>query len=109
MFDYKGGKNFTGLEGTPDPSRWTGKDLFANYNVFSMAFELPTRLLGANPAVRIWGRVSIRRAGKLVPVGIAPATRPSRTSSSPTRSNRNSTGASRLTTGSASSTSSSTR
>ena len=44
MFDYKGGKNFTGFEeGAPDPSRWTGKDLFANYNVFSMAFELPTR------------------------------------------------------------------
>lgn len=68
MFDHKGGKNFTGLEGAPDPSRWTGKDLFANYNVFTMAFELPTSLLGANPAVRIWGRVSIRRAGKLVPV-----------------------------------------
>ncbi len=68
LFDYKGGKNFTGLEGAPDPSRWTGKDLFANYNVFSMAFELPTSLLGAKPAVRIWGRVSIRRGGKLVPV-----------------------------------------
>ncbi len=68
MFDHEGGKNFTGLEGAPDPSRWTGKDLFANYNVFSMAFELPTSLLGANPAVRIWGRVSIRRDGKLVPV-----------------------------------------
>jgi hypothetical protein len=68
MFDHKGGKNFTGLEGAPDPSRWTGKDLFSNYNVFSMAFELPTSLLGANSAVRIWGRVSIRRAGELVPV-----------------------------------------
>ncbi|MCK9376526.1 MAG: DUF4331 domain-containing protein [Syntrophobacterales bacterium] len=68
LFDYKGGKNFTGLEGAPDPSRWTGKDLFANYNVFSMAFELPTSLLGAKPAVRIWGRVSIRRDGQLVPV-----------------------------------------
>ena len=30
MFDYKDGKNFTGLEGAPDPSRWTGKDFFAN-------------------------------------------------------------------------------
>ena len=68
LFDYEGGKNFTGLEGAPDPSRWTGKDLFANYNVFSMAFEVPTQLLGAKPAVRIWGRVSIRRDGKLVPV-----------------------------------------
>jgi hypothetical protein len=68
MFHYQGGKNFTGLEGSPDPSRWTGKDLFANYNVFSMAFEMPTSLLGANPAVRLWGRVSIRRQGQLVPV-----------------------------------------
>jgi hypothetical protein len=68
MFDHKGGKNFTGLEGTPDPSSWTDKDLFANYNVFSMAFELPTSLLGANPRVRIWGRVSIRRGGQLVSV-----------------------------------------
>jgi len=68
MFDHEGGKNFTGLEGEPDPSRWTGKDLFENYNVFSMAFELPTSLLGADPEVRIWGRVSIRRDGKLVPV-----------------------------------------
>jgi hypothetical protein len=68
LFDHEGGKNFTGLEGVPDPSRWTGKDLFANYNVFSMAFEVPTRLLGANPGVRLWGRVSIRRGGKLVAV-----------------------------------------
>jgi hypothetical protein len=68
MFDWKDGKNFTGFESAPDPSRWTGKDLFANYNVFSMAFELPTNLLGANPAVRIWGRVSIRKGGQLVAV-----------------------------------------
>ncbi|AFM23202.1 DUF4331 family protein [Desulfomonile tiedjei] len=68
MFDHEGGKNFTGLEGSPDPNRWTGKDLFANYNVFSMAFEVPTSLLGANPRVRIWGRVSIRRDGELIPV-----------------------------------------
>ncbi len=30
--------------------------------------KLPTSLLGGNPGVRIWGRVSIRRGGKLVPV-----------------------------------------
>jgi len=68
MFDHKGGKNFTGLEGTPSPERWTRSDLFARQNVFSMALELPTSLLGAKPAIRIWGRVSIRRNGKLVPV-----------------------------------------
>jgi hypothetical protein len=68
MFDHKNGKNFTGLEGKPDPSRWTGKDLFANQNCFSMAFELPTSALGGSPGVRIWGRVSIRRDGQLVPL-----------------------------------------
>jgi hypothetical protein len=68
MFDWQEGKNFTGFESAPDPSRWTGKDLFANYNVFSMAFELPTNLLGANPTVRFWGRVSIRKNGQLVAV-----------------------------------------
>jgi hypothetical protein len=68
MFDHKGGKNFTGLEGKPSPDRWTGSDLFARQNVFSMAMELPTSLLGAKPKIRIWGRVSIRRNGTLVPV-----------------------------------------
>jgi hypothetical protein len=67
MFDHKDGKNFTGLDGAPDPSRWTGKDLFANQNAFSMAFEFPTSLLGGNP-VRIWGRVSVRKNGRLVAV-----------------------------------------
>ena len=68
MFDHKGGKNFTGFDGRPSPERWTGSDLFANQNVFSMALELPTAMLGANPTIRLWGRVSIRRNGKLVPV-----------------------------------------
>jgi hypothetical protein len=67
MFDHKDGKNFTGLDGAPDPGRWTGKDLFVNQNVFSMAFEFPTSLLGGNP-VRIWGRVSVRKDGRLVAV-----------------------------------------
>jgi hypothetical protein len=68
MFAWQDGKNFTGFGKGPDPSSWTGKDLFANYNVFSMAFELPTNLLGANPTVRFWGRVSIRKNGQLVAV-----------------------------------------
>jgi hypothetical protein len=68
MFDHENGRNFTALVGPPNPSYWTGKDLFANYNVFSMAFEMPSAVLGGNPAVRIWGRVSIRRDGRLVAV-----------------------------------------
>ncbi|MGD9891019.1 MAG: DUF4331 family protein, partial [Dehalococcoidia bacterium] len=67
MFDHKDGKNFTRLDGPPDQSQWTGNDLFANQNCFSMAFEFPTRLLSGNPA-RVWGRVSVRKNGRLVAV-----------------------------------------
>jgi hypothetical protein len=38
--------------------------LFADTNVIAMAVELPTSYLGAEPDVRIWARVSIRRDGK---------------------------------------------
>ena len=33
-----------------------------------MAIELPTSELGAKPAIRIWGRCSVRRDGKLLHV-----------------------------------------
>jgi len=67
MFDHGDGRNFTALNGPPSPSGWTGADLFANQNCFSMTFEFPTSLLGGNPA-RIWGRVSVRKNGQLVAV-----------------------------------------
>jgi hypothetical protein len=38
--------------------------LFADTNVIAMAVELPTDYLGAEPDVRIWARVSIRRDGE---------------------------------------------
>jgi hypothetical protein len=69
LFDSKGGRNFTGkpnLEGGKAP--WTGKDRLINENVFGMVLELPTSALGAKPAVRIWGRCSVRRDGKLLHV-----------------------------------------
>lgn len=69
LFDHEGGKNFTGrpnLEGGKPP--WTGRDRLANENVFGMVLELPTSVLGANPAVRIWGRCSVHRDGQLVHV-----------------------------------------
>jgi hypothetical protein len=68
LFDHEGGKNFTALAGPSKPSPWTGTDRLANENVFGMALELPTSVLGGNPAVRIWGRASVRRDGQLVPV-----------------------------------------
>ena len=67
LFDTKGGRNFTAphLGGT---SPWTGQDSNVESNVFSMVLELPTVELGAKPAVRIWGRCSVRRDGKLLHV-----------------------------------------
>jgi hypothetical protein len=37
-------------------------------NVFSTVLELPTSALGANPDIRVWGRRSVRRDGKLLHV-----------------------------------------
>lgn len=65
LFDSGGGRNFTALAPSGAPP-WTGKDRLINENVFAMVLELPTSVLGANPAVRIWGRCSVRRDGKLV-------------------------------------------
>lgn len=60
LFDISGGRNFTAphLGGT---SPWTGADSNLRANVFSIAVEMPTEFLGADPDVRIWGRCSVRR------------------------------------------------
>jgi Domain of unknown function (DUF4331) len=66
LFDYEGGKNFTVRSGDTKPSPWTGTDRLADENVFAMVLELPTSELGGDPAVRVWGRVSVRRGDELV-------------------------------------------
>lgn len=65
LFDTSGGRNFTAPH-LGDQSPWTGVDSNARANVFAMVLELPTSALGADPDIRIWGRCSIRRDGKLV-------------------------------------------
>jgi hypothetical protein len=65
LFDYEGGKNFTTRADGAKPSPWTGSDRMENENAFSMALELPTSVLGGNPAIRVWGRVSVHRDGEL--------------------------------------------
>ncbi len=67
LFDTSGGRNFTAPH-LGGKSPWTGKDSNTESNVFSIALELPTSELGARPAIRIWGRCSVRRDGKLVHV-----------------------------------------
>ena len=67
LFDTRGGRNFTALHlGGKAP--WTGVNSNTEANVFSTAIELPTSELGANPDIRIWGRCSLRRDGKLIHV-----------------------------------------
>jgi hypothetical protein len=63
-FDWQRGRNFTQLKKV-DPFPWTGHDTLAAYNAFGIVLELPTSELGANPTLGIWGRVSVRRNGKL--------------------------------------------
>jgi len=68
LYTERGEKNFTALNYEPGKSPWTGVDSNTEANVCSMAVELPTSELQANPMVRIWGRCSIRENGKLVHV-----------------------------------------
>jgi hypothetical protein len=67
LFDTKGGRNFTAPH-LGGKSPWTGTDSNLQSNVFSIALELPTAELGGKPAIRIWGRCSVRRDGKLLHV-----------------------------------------
>lgn len=59
LFDTTGGRNFTAPHLGGD-SPWTGVDSNLRANVFSIAIEMPTSALGADPDVRIWGRCSLR-------------------------------------------------
>ena len=66
LYSPLGERNFTSLQvGVKHP--WTGIDSNTEANVFSTAVELPTSELGGK-AVRIWGRCSLRRDGKLIHV-----------------------------------------
>lgn len=67
LFDTSGGRNFTAphLGGR---SPWTGVDSNTQANVFSTVVEVPTSDLGASPDVRVWGRCSLRRDGRLLHV-----------------------------------------
>ena len=64
LFDTSGGRNFTAPH-LGGKSPWTGVDSNTKANVFSTTIEMPTSELGANFAIRIWGRCSLRENGKL--------------------------------------------
>lgn len=64
LFDTSGGRNFTAPH-LGGESPWTGVDSNTEANVFAIVIELPTSELQANPEIRIWGRCSVRKDGKL--------------------------------------------
>jgi hypothetical protein len=66
LFDTSGGRNFTAPH-VGGPSPWTLQDSNTEANVFATVLELPTADLGAGD-IRIWGRCSLRRDGKLLHV-----------------------------------------
>src|ERR1700689_4217698 len=65
LFDTSGKRNFTEPH-LGGKSPWTGVDSNTQANIISTAIELPTSELGAKSAIRIWGRCSVRKDGKLI-------------------------------------------
>jgi len=71
------GRLFTGVRSDPffadadgafHGFNWTGHDAFANRNILSIALEVPSDMLGADPVIGVWAAVSVRRGGVLVQV-----------------------------------------
>jgi hypothetical protein len=71
------GRLFTGVRSDPffadadgafHEFNWTGHDSFANRNILSIALEVPSDMLGADPVIGVWAAVSVRRDGALVQV-----------------------------------------
>lgn len=59
---------FADAEGSFHGFQWTGKDAFAYRNILSIAMEVPSDMLSADPVIGVWVTVSVRRDGKLVQV-----------------------------------------
>jgi Domain of unknown function (DUF4331) len=57
---------FADVEGALHGLEWTGHDDFADNNVDSIALEVPTDMLGADPLIGVWATISLRRDGALV-------------------------------------------
>jgi hypothetical protein len=46
--------------------QWTGVDTFAGKNILTIAVEAPSEMFGVDPAIGLWGTISLRRNGKWV-------------------------------------------
>jgi Domain of unknown function (DUF4331) len=59
---------FADVEGALHGFQWTGHDDFAENNVDSIALEVPSNMLGAEPVIGVWATINLRRDGMLVPM-----------------------------------------
>ncbi|MER6999103.1 DUF4331 family protein [Streptomyces sp. NPDC000410] len=59
---------FADLDGIVKDFQWTGVDWGADKNVFGIVLEMPNEELGNDPAIGVWGRVSVRQNGRLTSV-----------------------------------------
>ena len=59
---------FADADGAFHGFNWTGQDAFANRNILSIVLDVPSDLLGPDPAIGIWVTVSVHRDGELVQV-----------------------------------------
>ena len=59
---------FADADGSFHGFKWTGQDAFADRNILSIALEVPSDMLSAEPEIGVWATVSVRRDGALVQV-----------------------------------------
>ena len=56
------------IDGQQGDFQWTGTDTFAGANIYSIAVEVPSDMLGPGPGIGAWIITSLRRDGMLVPM-----------------------------------------
>lgn len=61
-----GTRSSPNAEGAGNNFQWTGKDTFADKNVFAIVLEIPNSALSPNPQVGFWGRVLVLQEGQQV-------------------------------------------
>jgi hypothetical protein len=59
---------FADIDGILNNFQWTGNDTIADKNVYSMALEFPSELLGPSSSLAMWARVSLERDGSFFSV-----------------------------------------
>jgi hypothetical protein len=59
---------FVDIDGLLNNFQWTGNDTMGDKNVYSMALEFPSELLGPSSNLALWARISLESNGSLTSV-----------------------------------------